>query len=313
MTRRRVAPAVLFALLSLAAGRARAGTTTAFTSNDPGVRATAMGGAYTGLGGDPMALFWNPATLFFQTHRSIEASYSDLYSLGLAKRTFFTFGGKRVIDEVHYDGDQVVVRQNRESGMGYSLGLESLFLDVGDNGYSEVSLGGGMAWGYGPFAVGLALRGLFVSSDIQDVGGLGYNLGLGVAWKYSSRERIGIGVPHLFSRLHWDFESTERLPLDATLGWSRRFGQNITTAVDLEVREGESGLYRAAAGAEWWIFPDRLALRGGFRHVTGGVEDIDKPTFGAAIRWSHLRFDYAYRFEPDALGDTHRLGLVVDF
>jgi hypothetical protein len=28
---------------------------------------------------------------------------------------------------------------------------------------------------------------------------------------------------------------------------------------------------------------------------------------------SRLRFDYAYRFEPDALGDTHRLGLAVDF
>ena len=47
-------------------GRAEASTTTAFASNDPGVRATAMGGAYTGLGGDPMALYWNPATLFLR-------------------------------------------------------------------------------------------------------------------------------------------------------------------------------------------------------------------------------------------------------
>ena len=114
MTKRPAAGASLFALLvGLAAGRAEAGTTTAFTANDPGVRATAMGGAYTGVGGDPMALYWNPATLYFQNHRSIEASYSDLYGLGLAKRTFFTYGGKRVIDEVHFDGDQVVVHQNQ--------------------------------------------------------------------------------------------------------------------------------------------------------------------------------------------------------
>ena len=85
-------------LLGALTGRASAGTITAFASNDPGVRAAAMGGAYTGLGGDPGALYWNPATLFFQTHRSIEASYSDLYGLGLAKRTFFTYGSMHVID-----------------------------------------------------------------------------------------------------------------------------------------------------------------------------------------------------------------------
>jgi len=304
---------VLFMMIVLAE-RATANTTTAFASNDPGVRATAMGGAYTGLGGDPGALYWNPATLFFQTHRSIEASYSDLYGLGLAKRTFFTYGNKHVIDEVHYEGDQVVVRQNRTSGMAYALGLESLFLDVDQNGYSELSLGGGMAWGYGDrFAIGLALRGLFASSDIEDVSGTGYNFGLGVAWKASSRDRIGFDVPHLFSRVFWKFDSTERLPIDASLGWSRRMFKNVTLSTDLEVREGSSGLYRAAVGAEWWVFPDRLAVRGGFRHVTGGVEDIDKPTFGAGMRLSRLRFDYAYRFEPDALGDTHRLGLTVDF
>jgi hypothetical protein len=50
-------------LMAGLAGRASAGTTTAFASNDPGVRATAMGGAYTGLGGDPGALYWNPASI----------------------------------------------------------------------------------------------------------------------------------------------------------------------------------------------------------------------------------------------------------
>ena len=89
--------------------------------------------------------------------------------------------------------------------------------------------------------------------------------------------------------------------------------KNVTVSADVEIREGTSGLYRAAAGGEWWVFPDRLAVRGGFRHITGGVENIDQPTFGAAMRLSRLRFDYAYRFEPEALGDTHRLGLMVDF
>ena len=301
-------------VLAVATQEAEASTTTAFAANDPGVRATAMGGAYTAVGGDPMALYWNPATLFFQTHKSLEASYSDLYGLGLAKRTFLAFGGKRVLEEVHYEGDQVVIRQNRTSGIAYGLGLESLFLDLDENGYSELSLGGGVSWGYGDrFALGLALRGLFASSDLEDISGTGYNLGLGVAWKYSSRERLAVAVPHLFSRMFWKFESTERLPVDASLGWMRRFGNNLTVSVDLEVREGTSGLYRAAAGGEWWIFPDRLAVRGGFRHVSGGVEDIDQPTFGAAVRWSRLRFDYGYRFEPEVLGDTHRLGLLVDF
>ncbi|HET9234294.1 MAG TPA: hypothetical protein VFP10_09165, partial [Candidatus Eisenbacteria bacterium] len=79
MMRRIAAWAVM--VLAVLTSKADASTATAFASNDPGVRPTAMGGAYTALGGEPMALYWNPATLFFQTHKSLEASYSDLYGL----------------------------------------------------------------------------------------------------------------------------------------------------------------------------------------------------------------------------------------
>jgi hypothetical protein len=312
---RRIA-AVAAAGFLLASGPPAAGSarTSAFAPIDPGVRATGMAGAYTALGGEPIALYWNPATLYYQKGRSLEASYSDLYGLGLARRTFLTVGYKSVIEEPRFSQDRIVVRTDKETGPAYSFGIQSLFLDVGENGYSELSLGGASAWGYGErLALGVAVRALFISSDLDDVGAFGYNIGLGVSWRHSGNERLGLSIPNLLSRVFWKFDSTERLPLGVTLGWTRTFPRGAQIAVDAEWREGESGPYRLAAGGEWWIAPERLAFRAGFRHLAGDLSSVNKPTFGTGIRFGPLRFDYAFRLEPSALGDTHRLGLLVDF
>ncbi len=297
-----------------AAGTAGAASrTAAFAPVDPGVRASAMGGAYSAVGGEPGAMYWNPATLFFQKGRALEASYSDLYGLGI-KRTYLTFGFKSSYDVPHFQGEHVVVTRDAESGPGYAAGIQSLFLDLDQNSYSEISLGGAAAWGYGDrLAAGVAVRGLFVSSDLTDVSANGYDVGLGVAWRYSEGERVGLSVPNLLSRVFWKFQSAERLPIGINLGWSRTLGAHATVAAEAEWREAEAGPYRLAAGAEWWVFPDRLALRAGYRRLNGGIEDVNKPTFGAAVRFGRMRLDYAFRLEPAALGDTHRLGLMAEF
>ncbi len=303
------------ALLLLQAGAsAGASRTGAFAPADPGVRAAAMGGAFTALGGEPSALYWNPAALHYQTGRSVEASYADLYGLGLARRTSLTFGTKAVYDVPRFVRDRVEVRRDTASGPGYAFGVQSLFVDVDGGGYSEIAVGGGAAWSYGDrLAAGVSLRGLFVSSDFEDVSAIGYDLGLGIGWQYSSRERIALAVPHLMSRLFWRFDSTERLPLGVAAGWSRRLGAHATVSADAELREGEDSPYRLAVGAEVWIVPQRLALRGGYRRLDGGSETLAKPTFGAGVRFSRLRLDYAYRLEHEALGDSHRLGLLAGF
>lgn len=302
-------------MLAVAGASASAQTTTStFAPGDPGVRATGLGGAYSAVGGEPIALYWNPATLFFQTQRSVEASYADLYGLGLARRTFLTLGLKTVIDELRTDGDRVVVERDDRSGAAYAFGLQSLFLDLDENGYSELSVGAAAAWGYGDrLAVGLSLQGLFVTSDLPDVSANGYNLGIGVAYRHAEHARIGISAPHLLSRVFWKFDSTERLPFGVIVGWTREVGSTVVLAADLEWREESTGIHRAAAGAEWWVIRERLAVRAGYRHLAGGIDDVNEPSFGAAFRVSLLRFDYAFRMEPDALGDTHRLGILVGF
>lgn len=288
--------------------------TSAFAPVDPGVRAAAMGGAYTAVGGDPMALYWNPATLFYQRGRALQASYTDMYGLGLARRSFLTFGIKTLIDEPTFRDNKVVVRKDRESGAAYAFGLQSLFLDLEENGYSEFSLDGGAAWGYGDrFAVGVRASGLFISSDFDNVSAIGYNLGFGISWRYSTRERLAVAVPHLFSRLFWDFDTTERLPVGAKVGWSREFFTTITAALEAEWRESESGPYRVGVGAEWWWFGHRLAWRAGYRHLTDSFENVNQPSAGVAVRFGQVQFDYAYRMERSELGDSHRIGLLAMF
>jgi hypothetical protein len=159
----------------------------------------------------------------------------------------------------------------------------------------------------------VSLRGLFVSSDFEDVSAIGYDIGFGIGWQYSQHERIAVAVPHLLSRLFWRFNSAERLPLSAAAGWTRRLGRSATVSAEAELREGEDSPYRLAVGAEAWIVPDRLALRAGYRRIDGGIETMAKPTFGAGVRFNRLRLDYAYRLESEALGDSHRMGLLVGF
>ena len=313
MNRARGIVMAVLLLVPLSAPRA-ATRTAAFAPADPGVRAAAMGGAYSAVGGEPSALYWNPATLFYQTGRGFEASYANLYGLGLARRTFITFGTKSVYEVPRFVGERVEVTRDMESGPAYAFGIQSLSLDIGDEGYSEMSVGGGAAWGYSDrVAVGVSLRALFVSSDLHDVSAKGYALGFGAAYRYSSHERLAVAVPNLFTRLFWKFDTTERLPLGVNLGWTRSFGSDLVLSAETEWREQEEGPYRIAVGGEWWVFPARLALRAGFRHVNGALDDIDKPTFGVGVRFSRLRFDYAFRLGPDALGDTHRLGLLAGF
>jgi hypothetical protein len=315
MMRRRTARLGLLLLALLGAGSASAANrTAAFAHADPGVRAGALGGAYTALGETPSGMYWNPSSLYFQDRNRLEASYSSLYSLGLASRTFVTAGFKRTLDVSSFRDDRVVVKKDDVTGAAYSVGLEALSLDLDDNGYSEISIGGAAAWGYDDtFIIGLAARILLVNSDLEGVGANGYDFGLGVTWKLSDRERIGIAAPHLFSRLFWEFDSTERLPLSATLGWARYWNDHLLSTVDVEWREDEPGPFRLAAGAEWWVFPDRVAARAGVRRLNGTSEDLVAPTFGAGVRFALLQLDYAFRLEDGDLGDTHRVGLLIDF
>lgn len=286
--------------------------TSAFAPADPGVRAAAMGGAYSAVGGEPMALYWNPATLFFQTERLIEATYSDLYSLGAAQRSYLSYGWKSSFEIPDYDGDRVVISRDDRSGPGYGFSVQSLFFDLEDAAYTEFSLGAAAAWGYGDrLALGASARGLLISSDLDQVSAWGYDIGLGMAWHYSQKERIGISVPNLLSRVIWTFESTERLPIGVNLGWARVFSPALVVSADVELREGNTGMYRAAVGGEWWAFPDRIAVRAGYRYLDGGLESFSAPTFGLAVRLLSLRLDYAYRVEPDLLGDTHRVALLI--
>ncbi len=315
ISRRMILGLATLATVSLSGiGGARAETSTTVVPGDPGVRATGMGGAFSAVGGEPIALYWNPATLFYQTHRSVEASYSDMYGLGVARRTYLTLGLKTIIERPRSEGNRIVVERDNRSGTAYSLGIQSLFLDLEENGYSELSIGGAAAWGYGDrLAVGLAVHGLFITSDLDQVSAFGYNLGLGISYHHAANARVGISAPRLLSRVFWDFDSTERLPFSVLLGWTRTLFGTVVLAADVEFREEVSGPYRVAGGGEWWLVRDRVAIRAGYRHISAGIEDINAPSFGAAFQISTLRFDYAYRMETDVLGDTHRVGIVVGF
>ena len=89
-----------------------------------------MGGAISALGGHPSAVYWNPAGLFFQRGRTLEASYSSMYSLGQAKRSFLTAGVKRTIELPSFDGHTVQTHLDEDTGPAYAVGIQSFVLDL---------------------------------------------------------------------------------------------------------------------------------------------------------------------------------------
>jgi hypothetical protein len=233
--------------------------------------------------------------------------------LGMAKRTTLTLATKKSFEVPSFEGNRLILEHDNTSGPAYGIGIQALTVDLDPESYSETALGLGAAWGFGDrLVLGLGLRGLLVNSDIDDVSASGFNFGLGLIWAMSDKERLSVSTPHLLSRIYWKFDSTERLPQIASLGWMRMWSPNILTTAEVELREGEESPYKLAGGAEWWLVPDRIALRGGYRVLRGGISNISSPTFGAGLRFLALTFDYAYRVESDALNDTHRVGIVLD-
>ncbi len=78
-----IAVLLLFLLpnLLLAQGLTKVGTTAAnFLQIEVGARAVAMGGAYTGLGGDPSSLYWNTAGIGLSGHGAVQYQFGKRYA-----------------------------------------------------------------------------------------------------------------------------------------------------------------------------------------------------------------------------------------
>jgi Flp pilus assembly protein TadD len=255
-----------------------------------GARGIAMGGAFSAIADDATATFWNVAGLPWIGHQEITATHADLYGSGL-KDNFASF----VLP---------LTRTQAASVDWYQSGLDDGELEFGE---SRIGLG------YGRkitsfLSAGVAAKYLTRHTDLDGSSvrrGSGFGLDLGVLIRPIESLRIAGVAQDVFNTkvAYSEGEGTVvAYPRTTKIGAAFTPKPWGTLAVDVDDRLHVGAEYRPL---------ESLALRSGFQ------TDLDGPdgttlTFGAGLRWSIFRFDYALVDHP-VLAATSHFGLSLGF
>jgi tetratricopeptide (TPR) repeat protein len=288
------------------AAQAQDGGTRSVFAQGAGIRAQAMGGAFTAISDDASAPLWNPGGLGFVLRREIQISHTTMYGLditedhaaavlpswrwGATALSFRRFGvsgiegrddRNLVTDPDISDGEtELGVAYGRRFGAGWGLGGSMKYRRQSIGDVSASALGGDL---------GLVLR-------------PGVAAGSSAAWL----RRLSLGASMINAmepslRLDRDaVQDPATLRIGAAYEQPMGPGRTLLAAIDLERSRDMDPRFHA--GFEVRLHP-LLALRGG---ASNGVL-----TAGTGVCWRDLAVDYA--MEDAELGVVHRLGVSLTF
>jgi hypothetical protein len=301
MIRGKTTYAFLLALALLVAGRLDAAssvTAGAFASYPVSVRGAGMGGVYSPLVENLGAAYHNIARLGFTEGRSAGLSYGDMGGLGLARNVYLEY-------------------TQPDNGYG-SAGLYWNWrgADVegpggeGELGYSENTLSYGLGKRFGDYvAVGVAVKAMFISTDIDDAGGKGGGVDLALFVKPDPWTNVGLVIRNAFSRMEWDTGLGQNLPVEIEAGATYLIIDGLLAAAELRFERGHFNSF--AVGAEYVLMPELATARAGITHRF----DRTYPAFGLGFTPGKFKLDYAAEIDAggSGLGTTHRLGMYLVF
>ena len=293
MRKKLIKAAILSSFILVLGGASYAsdvGTTAAnFLKIGIGARATAMGGAFTGLADDATALYWNPAGLTQIEGREFSATYSSWFP-GI-NRGYITYvmpklGGVTAVG-FNYVSAGVIEGRDEEGTPTGNFGAVNTNLSLGyahkisNNAMLGASIG----------QVQLSIDGHARSAWIASVGFLIRNLrsfSLGLSF-----QNIGLKM------------GEDSLPSTVRAGIAKQWNA-LTFALDVVKTIDDAEPYYCA-GLEWWLV-DFSALRLGY---TTGQDTGAGITAGLGFNYNDLNLDYAYVPYGD-LGSTHRFSVGAD-
>ena len=292
-----------FLILSLAVPAALSGTTGfAFLKVPAGARSVAMGGAFTSIAGDPMGLYWNPATLIGIQNQTLTTTYTGyLMDMQGGFAGWVGPSGSDVIGvsaNYFYGGTFTRTTMTNPTGTGEEFSTNS------------VALGGTYVHSFGP-ALSAGTTAKFVYSNIDEYTGNAFLVDLG-AWYRPSFVSLGLAVRNLGIQTKAFYKENDPMPTVVAAGASANF-LNDRLLVALDASYPFKGDFNVALGLEYTPL-EMLALRAGGNlsdkesadNAGGGI--IDALAFGAGTRWNNLTLDYAFKPFAD-LGSIHRISL----
>lgn len=315
----------------------KVGTTAAkFLTIPVGARATALGGAFAAQANDATAAYWNPGMLGWLEKNEISFTHSKYFAelnLEFASAVFRWEGFGTVAFSLLAlnTGEMLVTTVDDPEG---SLG--STF-DVGSYAVG-VSYGRSLT---DKFAIGGTFKYIYENISRSQASGIAIDAGTIFTTPFSGI-RLGVGISNFGQKLkisgadllvQKDIDPSIRgnnesinanlstdafdLPLNLRIGLAydamKTENSRLTVAVDaLHPNDNSESLN---AGAEWALFKDLLALRGGYRNVfLNNNENSYTAGFGLQYRSAGVRFRFDYAFaDQQHLQGIHQFGFSIQY
>ena len=260
-----------------------------------GADAVAMGGAGTAGTRGVNSIYWNPAGL------------TRMGAYGWQAGSMYT---AKSYDR--YYGYAAIARHSEDYGdfgvslITYGTNDIEIFDDTGQStgSGSDCEFVGGISYANMVnyrFRYGVTMKGHY--HDLLTYKATGYSMDAGVIFQpLLDREvYIGLMLQNILGQLFWNDYSEDMLSIYRIGAAVGIFEDIVRLSLDVVKEEAlEDVIFRA--GAEFRIM-EYLFIRAGM--------DEEYPTAGAGIKYDAYKFDYAYTYDRQGLGDTHQFSLVL--
>lgn len=299
--KRTCALALLMILSASAAGTAGF----AFLQVPAGARAVAMGGAFTAVPGDPLALYWNPAASVHTDGSVLSTTYTS-YMMDM-QAGFIGWINPRENDVIGVSLNYFYGGEFERTTMEDPMGTGEQFTS------NSMALAGSWAKSLTE-TISIGVTGRFIYSQIDTYNANGFSVDLGGMYISSAVPGLtgALVVRNAGVQTKAFYSENDPMPTEIAAGVSQSLLEgNLLVAADFTMPlEGD---FDAAAGVEYKPI-DMLALRTGWSLSAKDTADnaggsfVDAMGFGMGTHYNQFSLDYAWKPYAD-LGNTHRISL----
>jgi len=296
----------------------KAGTGVDLLSGGTGVRAFALGGAYTALADSAAGAAYNPAGLGQIKHSEIMSSSFSMFDGDLSKLSFdfvfpIDFGviGLNFLQEAINDIPLVKDNNNQPEIYGSFDNTSRCF---------NLSFAKAIYWDITYFGINLK----YFTESLSGATATGWGVDLGFIQYLPNNIKISLVARNILPvNLSWNTGHTDTIPLNIVTGvsyWQLLFGRVLLVSLDMDLVRSQKPTY-VKYGLEYyvWGFPKKGSykdIKSQIKRNPGlilrmGKNEFEELTFGIGFVYQEFKLDYA--FQDHDLGNSSQIAIGYSF